>query len=82
MDIVYRKTGFKREFLKFLVYNINNHMICFEKKTINTSMLKIPCTQHEFLALNTYLSSFSKKKTDAKIYIANSQHAHLQIEKV
>ena len=32
-------------------------------------MLKISYTQHEFLALNAYISSFSKKKSDAKIYI-------------
>ena len=30
MDIVYRKTGFKREFSRFMT-NINNHLICFEK---------------------------------------------------
>ena len=35
MDIVYQKTGLKREFSRFLMYNfstnINNHLICFEK---------------------------------------------------
>ena len=30
--------------------------------------LKIPYTQHEFIALNIYSSSYSKK-SDAKIYI-------------
>ena len=34
MDIVYRKTAFKRVF-KISDVNINNHLICFEK-TINT----------------------------------------------
>ena len=36
--------------------------------TVRIKKLKIPYTQHEFLALNMYLSSFSKK-TNAKIYI-------------
>ena len=29
------KTGFKSKFSRFLIYNINNHLICFEE-TINT----------------------------------------------
>ena len=41
-------------FQDFWCRNIHNHLI--------------PYTQHEFLALNTYLSSASKK-SDAKIYI-------------
>ena len=40
-------------------------MICFEKYLFNNS--KFP-TQHKFLALNTYLSSFFNKLDD-KIYI-------------
>ena len=46
--------------------------MCTEKPVLNASFqdlrLKTPYTQHEFLALNTNLSSFSKK-TDAKIYL-------------
>ena len=34
---------------------------------------KIPYTQHKFLAFNTYLFSFFFRKSDAKIYIMNSQ---------
>ena len=33
MDVVYRKTGFKREFSRFLMYK---YKISCEKKTINT----------------------------------------------
>ena len=40
-----------------------------QKKDINVSKgLEIPYTQHEFLALNSYLQSVSKK-SDAEIYI-------------
>ena len=35
--------------------------------------------QHEFKALKMYLSSFWKK-TDAKIYIVNSQHQNTNIK--
>ena len=58
MDIVYRKTDFNREFSRFLMYKKNNHLICFEKHNKYVFRLKIPYTQHEFLA-----------KSDAKIYI-------------
>ena len=45
-------------FKYFWSTNINNHLICFEKK-INTYLkAKISYIQHEFLASNTYLSSF------------------------
>ena len=36
MNIVYRKTGFHASFQDFLCTNINNHLFCFEKKTITT----------------------------------------------
>ena len=51
-------------FQYFLCKNITNHL-----NSMNTYLkAKIPYTQHEFLALNTYLSSFSKKSDD-KIFI-------------
>ena len=57
MDIVYRKPGFQ----DFWCTKMNNHLIT------NTYLnrLKILYTQHEFIALNTYLSSFSK------VYLSN-----------
>ena len=36
MDIVYRKTGFKREFSRFLMYKYKQSSDLFRKKTINT----------------------------------------------
>ena len=54
-------------FKDFWCTNINIHLICFDKyNKFLFKRLKIHYTQHEFLALNTYLSSFSKK-SDAKI---------------
>ena len=58
MDIVYRRTGFKRKFSRFL--RKKNDKYVFKGK-------KFPA-HNTFLALNMYLSSFSKK-SDAKIYI-------------
>ena len=43
MDVVYRKTGFKGEFSRFLLY----------KYKIYKKRIKIPYIQHKFIALNT-----------------------------
>ena len=55
-----------------MIFNVKtytyNHLICLEKNINMYLRLIILYTQHNFLALNTYLSSFSKK-SDAKIYI-------------
>ena len=40
-------------------------------------MLKIPFTQHEFLALDTYFSSLLRKKADAKIYIIGNPSPYI-----
>ena len=56
MHILYRKPGFKREFSRFS--DVQIYIIIW---LVLYLKLKIPYTQHEFLALNTYLSSFSKK---------------------
>ena len=61
------KTGFKRDFSRCI--KINNFQISFEKNdryVFKASINSYP--QQEFLALNTYLPSFSKK-SDSKIYI-------------
>ena len=55
VDIVYRKTGFKRL-----------------KKTINTYLKTKDSLYTQILALDTNLSSFFLKKSDAKIYIFRS----------
>ena len=52
-------------FHDFLCTKINNNLICFKKMKMN-SYLKTNI-QHEFLALNAHLSSFSKK-SNTKIY--------------
>ena len=49
---------FNASFQDFWCTNINNHLFCFEI-TITTYL---KAQQHEFLALNTYLSSFSKNQ--------------------
>ena len=63
MDIVYRKTGFKRDFSRFLMYKYFEKTIIMYLKAKNSLH-----TQQDFLALDTYLSSFSKK-SDAKTYL-------------
>ena len=55
-----KKTVLNSSYQDFLCSNINNHLICYER-TINTYLkAKKFYTQHEFLALNTYLLSFKK----------------------
>ena len=39
MDIVYKQNGFKRKFSRFLIYKINNHVICLKKN--NKYVLRI-----------------------------------------
>ena len=68
MDKVSRKTGFRLDFFYDDV-QIKISILFVSKKTINTYLkAEILYTQHEFQALSTYLSYFSKK-ADAKIYI-------------
>ena len=62
MDIVYRK----KQFLTRVFKNIESSDL-FRKIIISVQRVKMSYTQHEILALNTYLSSFSKKSDD-KIY--------------
>ena len=61
------KTVLNASFQDFWCTSINNHLFCFEKN--ENYVLKIPYMRHEFLALNTYLSSFSKKKQMLKYTI-------------
>ena len=78
INIVHRKTGFKRKFSRCT--NMNNHLFCFEK-TI-TMYLKAKNYLHA-----TQISSFKyvfiiffKKKTDAKIYIFCSRITFVNLQ--
>ena len=62
MYIMYRKTGFKRKFLRFLMYKYKLSSELFRKQTINMYL-----KGKKFL--HTYLSSFLKKSDAKKIYI-------------
>ena len=64
-----KKTVLIASFQDFWCTKIDNHLICFEKYVFKS--LIIPYTQHEFLALNTHLSSFLNNQM--LIYTFNSK---------
>ena len=60
VNIMYRKPGFEWKFSRFLMYKYRLFIwfVWKWKKCVN-ERIRIPYTQHEFLTLNRYFSSFS-----------------------
>ena len=73
MDIVYRKTGFKREFSRFLMCKFKYSSVFFSKKNDNyTTYLKAKNSLHATRISSfkyIFIVFFEEKKRDAKIYI-------------
>ena len=65
------KPVLNESFQDFWCTKINNHLICFEKKKKNIYQ-KIPHKQHDFLALNMYLSSFCKKSHEKYTFLSKN----------
>ena len=63
MNIAYRKTGFKRELLRFLMYKYFS--ICIVSKKTITTYLK--ATHTRISSFKYVFIVFSRKKTDATI---------------